>query len=69
MWDSVKPSFLVVAKNGDLINKFEQDSMLRAVNLRDFLEGLGDYQDVSIFQQSLNSTTSKEWVKMDVFES
>ncbi len=65
----MKPSFLVVAKNGDLVNKFEQDSMLQAMNLRDFLEGLEDYQDVSIFQQSPNSASSKEWVKMDVFES
>jgi hypothetical protein len=65
----VKSSFLVVAKNGDLVNKFEQDSMVQAVNLRDFLEGLHDYQDVSIFQLSPNSKSSKEWVKMDVFES
>ncbi len=65
----MKPPFLVVARNGDLVNKFEQDSMLRAVNLKDFLEGLGDYQEVSIFQLSLNSGQSKEWVKLDVFES
>jgi len=65
----VKPPFLVVAKNGDLVNKFEQDSILQAVNPRDFLEGLEDYQDVSIFQQSPNGKCSKEWVKIDVFES
>ena len=65
----MKSAFLVVAKNGDLINKFEQDSMLKAVNLKDFLEGLDDYQDVSIFTLSPHSTSSKEWVKIDVFES
>jgi hypothetical protein len=65
----MKPSFLVVARNGGLINKFEQDSMLRAANIKDFLEGLGDYQDVSIFQLSLNSGVSKHWVKLDAFES
>jgi len=64
----VKPSFLVVARNGDLVNKFEQDSMLRASNIKDFLEALGDYQDVSIFQLSLNSGASKDWVKLDAFE-
>jgi hypothetical protein len=65
----MKPSFLVVARNGSLINKFEQDSMLRAANIKDFLEGLGDYQDVSIFLLSLNSGVSKDWVKLDAFES
>jgi hypothetical protein len=65
----MKSPFLVVARNGDLVNKFEQDSMLRAVNIKDFLEGLGDYQDVSIFQLSLNSGLSRDWVKLDVFES
>ena len=65
----MKPSFLVVARNGDLVNKFEQDSMLKAVNIKDFLEGLGDYQDVAIFQLSLNSGVSKDWVKLDAFES
>jgi hypothetical protein len=65
----MKPSFLVVARNGDLVNKFEQDSMLRASNIKDYLEGLGDYQDVMIFQLSLNSGASKEWVKLDVIDS
>jgi hypothetical protein len=65
----VKPSFLVVARNGDLVNKFEQDSMPRATNLKDYLEGLGDYQDVSIFQHPLNSGASNDWVKLDAFES
>ena len=65
----MKPSFLVVARNGELVNKFQQDSMLGAVNIKDFLEGLGDYQDVSIFQLSLNSGASKDWVKLDAFDS
>jgi len=65
----MKPPFLVVARNGDLVNKFEQDSMPRALNIKDFLEGIGDFQDVSIFQLSLNSGPSKEWVKLDAFES
>ncbi len=57
--DSMKPSFLVVARNGDLVNKFEQDSMLRAANIKDFLEGFGRYQDVSIFQLSPNSASTR----------
>ena len=65
----MKPSFLVVARNGDLIDKFGQDSMLSAVNIKDFLEQLGDYQEVQIFQLSLNSGADKEWVKVDAFES
>jgi hypothetical protein len=65
----MKPSYLVVARNGDLINKFRQDSMLRAANIKDFLESLGDYQDVSIFQLSLNSGVSKDWVKLAALES
>jgi len=65
----MKPSFLVVARNGELVNKFEQDTMPRALNIKDYLEGLGDYQDVMIFQLSLNSRADKEWVKVDVFDS
>jgi hypothetical protein len=66
---SMKPLFLVVARNGELVNKFEQDSMLKAANIKDYLEGLGDYQDVSIFQLTLNSGISKDWVKLAAFES
>ncbi len=65
----MKPSFLVVARNGGMLNKFEQDSMLKSSNLKDYLEGLGDYQDVSIFQLSMNSGISKDWVKLAAFES
>lgn len=65
----MKPSFLVVTRNGDLVNKFEQESMLMAINMMDFLEALGDYQDVSLYQLSLNSGATKDWVKLDAFES
>jgi hypothetical protein len=65
----MKPSFLVVARNGDLINKFEQDSMIRALNIKDFLEGLGDYPDVGVFQLAGNGGLCKEWVKLYVLES
>jgi hypothetical protein len=65
----MRPSFLVVARNGEMLNKFEQDSMIRAANIKDYLEGLGDYQDVSIFQLSLNSGVVKDWVKLAALES
>jgi len=65
----MKPLFLVVARNGDLVNEFEQDSMLKASNIKDYLEGLGDYQDIAIFQLSLNSGLDKDWVKVEAFES
>jgi hypothetical protein len=65
----MKSPFLVVARNGDVLNKFEQDSMLRALNIQDYLEGLGAYQDVSIFQLSLNSGLIRNWVKLDICES
>lgn len=65
----MKPSFLVVARNGDLVNKFEQDSMLRAANIKDFLEGLGDYEDVAVFQLFPNGVLDKEWVKLEALES
>lgn len=60
--------FLVVARNGDVVNKFRQDSMLRALNLKDYLTGLGDYQDVSIFH-SLNSGLERDWVIVDLVEA
>lgn len=65
----MRPSFLVVARNGELFNKFQQDSLLGAVNIKDFLEGLGDYQDVSIFQHSLNGGSEGEWVRLQALDS
>jgi hypothetical protein len=62
----MKPSFLVVARNGDLVNKFEQDSMPRALNIKDYLEGLGDYQDVMIFQLPLNGGARTDSVHIAV---
>jgi len=59
---------MVVAKNGDLVNRFRQGSMLEALNLQDYLLGLGDYQEVSIFH-SLNSGLEKDWVIVDTMES
>lgn len=62
------PTFLVVASNGELVNKFKQASMLEAVNLKDFLEALGEYQGVEVFQHSPSGSPT-DWVKVDGFES
>ncbi|MGH9917526.1 MAG: hypothetical protein ACRD6W_01435 [Nitrososphaerales archaeon] len=58
-----------MARNAELVNKFEEDWMPSAVNIKDYLEGLGDYQDVSIFQLSFNGGLSKDWVKLATFDS
>ena len=65
----VKPAFLVVAKNEHGVNKFQQDSMLEAVNLRDFLDGLSIYQEVTIFQHSFSGASDDDWVKVSAMES
>jgi hypothetical protein len=62
-------SILVVARNGELVNRFRQTSMLEALNLRDFLEDTGDYQEVSIFQLLSVTEYSKEWVKLSWVEN
>ena len=61
----MKPAYLIVAKNGDLVNRFEMDSMLRALNIRDYLEDLGDYQQVSIYQLALSYDSDKRWVPVE----
>ena len=66
---AVKPSFLVVARNG-VVNKFEQASILEALNVKDYLHELGGYQEISIFfQLSLTCGSDKNWVKLDALES
>lgn len=65
----MKPGFLVVGRNEHGVNKFQQDSMLRAVNLRDFLDGLSIYQDVTIFQHSFSGASDDDWVKVSDVES
>lgn len=62
------PTFLVVASNGELVNKFKQASMLEAVNLRDYLEGLGEYKGVEVFQHTPSGSLT-DWVKVDALDS
>ena len=61
----MRPTYVVVAKNGDLFNKFELESMVRAVNIKDYLEGLGDYQEVSVYQLALSYGCDKRWVPVE----
>ena len=46
----MNPRILVVATGSSALNKFEQNSLQRAYNIRDFLEQTGEYDEVSIFQ-------------------
>ena len=60
---------MVVARNGELVNRFQQDSLLGAVNIKDFLDGFGVYQDVAIFPHSLNGGPDGEWVRLEALDS
>ena len=60
---------LVVARGDSVLNKFEQDSLLRAINLKDFLEQTGQYSDVSIYQLRPTDGGRTEWAKLDELEA
>ncbi len=53
---------LVVAKSTSKFNKFAQASLLGALNIRDFLEQTGEYDEVAIFQLKGAEGPLKEWV-------
>ena len=59
---------LVVARNTSKLNKFSQDSLQGALNLRDFLEQSGEYDAVTIFQLQSVDGAMKEWVVLSEIE-
>jgi hypothetical protein len=59
------PPLLVVAQKKSAINKFEQSSLSRAINIRDFLEQTGEYDEVTIFQLHSIDGPMKQWVKLN----
>jgi hypothetical protein len=59
---------LVVARNTSKLNKFSQDSLQGALNLRDFLEQTGEYDAVTIFQLRSVDGAMKEWVALSEIE-
>jgi hypothetical protein len=61
----MKPALLVVARGTSALNKFEQGSLLEAINIRDFLEETGDYVEVSIFQRLPAGDTTRKWVRLN----
>jgi hypothetical protein len=61
----MNPSLLVVAQRKSAINKFEQRSLSEAVNIRDFLEQTGEYDEVTIFQLHSVDGPMKQWVKLN----
>ena len=61
-------TLLVVAKSRSKINKFEQGSFRGAINLRDFLEQTGEFDEVTIFQLRSNQGPMKEWVALTEVE-
>ena len=64
----MKPRLLVVARHGSALYKFQAHSILEAVNTKDFLEETGEYEEVSIFQQSVSEGPVSEWVKLAELE-
>jgi hypothetical protein len=66
--DGVNARILVVARGGSVLNRFEQASLVQALNIKDFLLETGDYEEVSIFQHSPTLGPEKEWVKLQEVE-
>lgn len=63
-YDMTYPPLLVVAKSDSALNKFEQASLMQALNLKDFLEQTGQYSEVSVYQLSAAEGPTREWVKL-----
>jgi hypothetical protein len=61
-------SLLVVAKSSSKLNKFAHSSLLSAINIRDFLEQTGEYDEVTIFQLRSVEGSMKEWVTLSEIE-
>jgi len=55
---------LVVARSTSKLNKFAQDSLQGALNIRDFLEQTGEYDAVTVFQLRSVDGAMKEWVAL-----
>jgi glycine cleavage system protein P-like pyridoxal-binding family len=55
---------LVVARNAARLDKFEQPSLQSAINLKDFLKEIGEYDEVSILQLGSPEGRSGEWVAL-----
>ena len=62
-------SLLVVAKESSKLNRFEQNSFQGAVNIRDFLEQTGEYDEVTIFQLRSAEGMMKEWVAINEIDA
>jgi hypothetical protein len=60
---------LVVGKSSSKLNKFEQSSFQGAVNIRDFLEQTGEYDEVTIFQLKSVQGPMKEWVAVNEIDA
>ena len=61
-------TLLVVAKSSSKLNKFEQRSLQGAINLRDFLEQTGEFDEVTIFQLKSLQGPMREWVSLNEIE-
>ena len=62
-------SLLVVAKGSSKLNRFEQNSFQGAINIRDFLEQTGEYDEVTIFQLRSTEGMMKEWVAINEIDA
>jgi len=60
---------LVVARGDSVLNKFEQDSLLMAINLKDFLDQTGQYSEISIYQLRSSNGGQREWAKLDELDA
>jgi hypothetical protein len=59
---------LVVARSTSVLNRFAQDSLQGALNVRDFLEQTGEYDAVTILQLRSVDGAMKEWVALSEIE-
>ena len=59
---------LVVARSTSVLNRFAQDSLQGALNVRDFLEQTGENDAVTTFQVRSVGRAMKGWVALSGME-
>jgi hypothetical protein len=59
-------SLVVVATTSEgAVNKFGQDSLTEARNLKDFLEQTGEYRTVALFELEKSMGPFRQWVELE----
>jgi len=55
---------IVATTSAGAVNRFAQDSLTRARNLKDFLEQTGDYKAVAVYELEKSLGPLRQWAEL-----